>query len=282
MKHDYAPPVSDLLTIGEPLDGPGDWDNYVADFGYAPGHVPELVRMATDPALARAPSNSDEVWGPVHAWRVLGQLRAPEAVEPLLAVVRAQADDDWVSADLPEVLARIGSAALPGLAAMLQDRTVGQDARMTAASGLARLAQREDEHRAAVVDLLAGALDDDRPRQQLFNGRVVGLLLDLEAVEAAPAMERAFAAGRVDVHAAGDWEDVQVELGLIPERLTLPPPGPFPEVKRVLNLLVQQKRLDQEYAAPGPAAASPESRKGRDRARARKKMAKKSRKQNRR
>jgi hypothetical protein len=33
-------------------------------------------------------------------------------------------------------------------------------------------------------------------------------------------MERAFAADRVDISIPGDWEDVQVELGLIEERQT--------------------------------------------------------------
>lgn len=40
-----------------------------------------------------------------------------------------------------------------------------------------------------------------------LNGFIVGYLVDLEAVEAAPLMERAFAAGRVDVSIMGDWAE---------------------------------------------------------------------------
>lgn len=39
-------------------------------------------------------------------------------------------------------------------------------------------------------------------------------------MEVAGVMEAAFAAGSVPVCIAGDWEDVQVELGLLPERVT--------------------------------------------------------------
>jgi hypothetical protein len=284
MPNEYAPPVSDLLSFGRPLASPEDWHAYVDDFGFAPEHVSDLVRMATDAELACAPADSEELWGPVHAWRVLGQLRAPEAIVPLVDLIRAS-DDDWISTDLPVVFALIGPDALPALAALLQDRAAGQEGRMTAASALRAIAQRHYAHRGPVVDLLSRALDQDPPDPG-FNGHLVNELLDLNAVEAAAAMERAFAAGRVDEFAAGDWEDVQVELGLLPERLTPRPPGPIPALAGMLKRVEELSRLRRarENAARErpPLAAPPESRKARDRAKSRKKMAKKSRKQNRR
>ena len=36
-------------------------------------------------------------------------------------------------------------------------------------------------------------------------------------------MEQAFAADKVDISIQGDWEDVQIELGLLAERLTPQP-----------------------------------------------------------
>lgn len=47
----------------------------------------------------------------------------------------------------------------------------------------------------------------------LLNAILIGCLMDLGAVEAAPVMEAAFRAGRVDLRHAGDWEDVQVDMG---------------------------------------------------------------------
>jgi hypothetical protein len=49
----------------------------------------------------------------------------------------------------------------------------------------------------------------------MFNGVLIASLMDLEAQESAPLMERAFAAKRVDSSIAGDWIDVQYGLGLI-------------------------------------------------------------------
>jgi hypothetical protein len=46
------------------------------------------------------------------------------------------------------------------------------------------------------------------------NAFLVEALVELGATEAAPLIERAFAEGYVDPMVMGDWEDVQVELGL--------------------------------------------------------------------
>jgi len=73
-----------------------------------------------------------------------------------------------------------------------------------------------------------------------LNTILIADLVVLEAVEAAPVIEEAFAAGAVDTRWIPDWEDVQVALGLLPERITpkpvyVPPirPGPKPVIRIV-------------------------------------------------
>jgi hypothetical protein len=244
--------------------------------------------MATDPGLAQADSDSEEVYAPVHAWRALGQLRATEAIRPLIDMIRAEHSDDWLETDMPAVFAQMGAEALPPLAELLADASASKDARSTAAASLARIALAYPGERARVVELLSRTLDAGGPGAELFNGTLVNLLLDLDATEAAPAMERAFAAGRVDLFAAGDWEDVQIELGLLTERITPPPPSPLiaeiAEVeRRWIAAGVGRDLLDDfpRRSAPSGGGGSG-SRTQHEREKARKKMAKKSRKQNRR
>src|SRR6516165_3409465 len=43
---------------------------------------------------------------------------------------------------------------------------------------------------------------------------IIASLLDLEAVEAAPVIKRAFAVDKVDEMMVGDWDWVQYDLGL--------------------------------------------------------------------
>ena len=82
--------------------------------------------------------------------------------------------------------------------------------------------QRHPASRVAAVAALAGVLGNfaEPGRDPALNGFLASELVHLRAVEAAPVMQRAFAAGMVDERVAGDWEDVQIELGLKEERDT--------------------------------------------------------------
>ena len=77
--------------------------------------------MATDDELNWADSDSLEVWVSVHAWRALGQLKAEEAIEPLIMNLFRMGDSDWVGEELPKVYGMIGPKAIPPLAKYLAD-----------------------------------------------------------------------------------------------------------------------------------------------------------------
>ncbi len=211
---DYAPPVSKLLSVSD-ARGMSDWPNYRA-LGLGPEHVPELIRMALDDDLHWSDPESDAVWAPIHAWRALGQLRAEEAVEPLLQLLPwiDNYDYDWIAAELPVVFGLIGAPAIPPLADYLADDERGLWERVAAAYGLAEIGQRHPETRADCVAALMATLERFDELDPDLNGLVVSYLVDLNAVEAAPLIERAFDAGRVALDIMGDWMDVQAELGM--------------------------------------------------------------------
>jgi hypothetical protein len=262
---DYPPPVSRLLQRGEPLVTDKSW-RYYLDLGLGPEHVPDLIRMVLDRELNEGDPESTEVWAPIHAWRALGQLRAVEAVGPLLEALQESDDrgDDWGLEELPEVFARIGPAAVPALADFLADAGRGLHSRWAVADTLQRIARQHPEARDECVRLLTRQLERARDNDPVLNGVLIGVLCDLEAAEAAPLMERAFAAGWVDESIAGGWEHARYDLGLRAE----PPQGHIEYIKRHSpELLV------------GPAG-SPRARAAK-RAKAKRKAAKKARKRNR-
>jgi hypothetical protein len=214
----YRPPVDQLLTLARPKRHGTDVD--YTNLGIGGEHVPELIRMATDEALNSAPSKSTLVWAPVHAWWALAQLRAHEAVVPLLSLLQRIDDDhdDWVGEDLPHVLAAIGPTVVEPVTAYLADPSHGEWARVAAAITLGRVGQAHPEARTECVTRLTAQLERFTEQSNILNAYLVSPLLDLRAVEAAPVIEKAFAAGRVDEMAQGDWEDVQIELGLKTQR----------------------------------------------------------------
>jgi hypothetical protein len=181
--------------------------------------VADLARMATDAELHDADGDDPRVWAPLHAWRALGQLRAETAIEPLLGLLRYidERQEDWITEELPVVFGLIGPAGIPALEAYAAGPNHGLYARMAAGGGLKEIGQAHPAARDECVAALARLLDAAEHNDEGFNGFLIADLLALRAVEAAPVMEKAFAGGWVDEMIAGDWGDVQIELGLLDE-----------------------------------------------------------------
>ncbi len=213
----YQPPVKQLPALGEPRRG--EKRDYTA-LGISVGDVPALINMATDEALNGGPQDSPVVYAPVHAWRALAQLRAGEAIAPLLALFRRADDDmdDWINGDLPESLAQFGAVVLDPLTAHLGDPANGEWSRVAAAKTIGLVGEKYPDLRMDCITRLAAQLERFAEQSETLNAFLISPLWDLRAVEAMPVMERAFAAGRVDESVMGDLEDVQIEFGLKTER----------------------------------------------------------------
>jgi HEAT repeat protein len=210
----YPAPVNPLLQLGELTRGMSRLD-YLA-LGLAPEHVPDLIRMAQDDALHWADSESKEVWAPVHAWRALGQLRAEAAIGPLLGLLQRidDDDDDWATEELPKVFGQIGPAALLPLEQYAASPWHGLYARIAAGSGLKEIGQQHPAAREAAIAALMRVLENyaQAQRDPTLNAFLISELIDLGATQAAPLIQRAFAADAVDEMVAGDWLEVQKEL----------------------------------------------------------------------
>jgi hypothetical protein len=222
-KQTYAEPVAGLMGLGD-VRGEIAWRDYLA-LGFTAQHVPELCRMMLDEDLWWADSESDEVWSAMHAWRVLAQLRADSTIPCLIELLGRVDDynDDWTSEELPVVFGHLGLAAVEPLRRFLADPDQGVWGRTAAAHSLVEIGQRHSALRAECVAALSRQLENFAQQADNFNAFLIGYLIDLRGVEAASVIEQAFAANKVDVLVQGDWEDVQIYLGLLAERLTPPP-----------------------------------------------------------
>ncbi|MDA1017762.1 MAG: DUF1186 domain-containing protein [Planctomycetota bacterium] len=182
--------------------------DYVSEYSLTAEHIPALIRTAT--TCSDASSDDPAVYVQVHAWRALAQLRAVEAVQPLLEVQEElhERDDDWYLEEFHLVFGLIGPPAIEPLKAFLGDDSHTQFPREKAASGLCEISRRFPETRDQVIEILTAELNRHHDDGGL-NGALVGNLLDLKAAE---AIERAFAANVVDPTIAVDWGDVRREL----------------------------------------------------------------------
>ncbi|MCB0160325.1 MAG: hypothetical protein KDD83_19460 [Caldilineaceae bacterium] len=215
----YRDPVATLLTLGAARPAWRDWRDYRAD-GLSEDDVPELIRMIHDETLNGAKDADTTAWAPVHAWRALGQLRAPDAVTPLVdcLVAADEQDDDWALDEIPTVLGMIGPDALPALRTLLHN---GDNSNGVKNAGVLAVLAVAEEHPTAhdgCVDLLGALLAQSADNTRWTNGVLIGALIELHALDRAPLMEQAFAQDRVDLSVNGDWQEVQIELGLLNAR----------------------------------------------------------------
>jgi yecA family protein len=129
--------------------------------------------------------------------------------------------DDWVDAEVPVALGKMGPDAFDLLRALAVDTMKPVKLQTFAAEALADVSERHAAVREAGVATLMGLLRGFEHQELGFNTIVASCLVSLEVREAAPFIEAAFASAQVDPGFLGDWEDVQEELGLIPDETFL-------------------------------------------------------------
>lgn len=191
---EYVPPLDRLLTYGEvQLPDRNNWPDYVQELGLGPEHIPDLIRMGTDPDLTMREPDDLAVWAPLHAWRALGQLRAEAAIEPLLAQLD-NLDDDWAGENLPEVYGMIGPAALPLLLAYMDDQGRDISGRIRGIRAVEQVGRFHPDSYEPVVDLLLERLrePDEAKGDDEVNAFLVSSLTDLRPQRALPRLLQAF------------------------------------------------------------------------------------------
>ncbi len=217
MRFNYQPPVSKVLAYGvikpRKQPGPKHWPDYVGELGLTAEHVPELIRLALDRECQKVPTQWVEVYGQVHGWRALAQLKAIEAAEPLLTLLGDESDD-WVTDEIPYVFGMMGAAVIPALASYLSKSSKQAWGRMTTVSCLRAIAEANPADQGDCVAAMVAQLNDARRNAPEINGLLIAELVELKAVDAAGAIEEAYATDNVDELMAGTWASIQVDLGL--------------------------------------------------------------------
>lgn len=199
----------------------GDWLDYRA-WGLGDEHAAALLTFL-DAAETLDPIEGDAVSGvPVHAWRALAQLGVPETLPCLLRLIDRSDENDFFTEDLPSAVELVGVPAFDPLADRVRNRSLGIFARSVAARALVHLCRVFPADRSRTGEFIAQTLSDPRETDPVLLGLLVSDLIALDGVEWALHIKAALASGRVGAWHCGDWEDVQVDLGLLDRRRTPP------------------------------------------------------------
>lgn len=199
--------------------------------------IPELIRLVEDKELRwmekpdDIPEDEDltEWYAQIYAWRALAQLKAEEAIPALLSILHEidEYGDDWYGEEASEVFPMIGPAAIRPLAEYLADTKHGTWARVAASESLQKMVEAHPETKEECAAALVSALQGYKDNDESLNGSMISDLVQMNAArEHIGLIEEAFKSGNVDKAVDGDFEDIQVKLGLI-EKRTSPRPRPL-------------------------------------------------------
>lgn len=210
---DYTPPVEKLLTYGDVSELP-DWPDYLT-LGFTSEHIPELIRMATDMELHEADSESLEVWGPLHAWRTLAQLKAEAAVKPLLGILDPlwDRDDDWLD-EIVDVVAMIGPSALPELKNYLDDTSHQNNSLFTVADTFPKMVERYPQTRDKCIQIVRERLEQYEQNDPDVNAFLAMALVDMKDRKSIRFLRKVFHSGLVNERICGSLEELVAHSSL--------------------------------------------------------------------
>ncbi len=204
--------IEKIKSLGEVRHG-DEWQNY-RELGLNEDDVPALLKIIED-------TRND--WTALHAWRALGQIKSPKAIEPLLKHFSYLSDDDWAISELSVVMGMIGEEAIEPLARYMNDKRYKEFARVMAMDGLAEIVIHHPETRQWVLDKYKQYISKPDKKADSLNGLLIGRLIDLKAKEMIDDIALLFETADVDLQMNGDFEDVEIELGLRDKRDTPKP-----------------------------------------------------------
>jgi hypothetical protein len=191
--------------------------------------IPDLIATILDEKYYDD-NDAYEGFPHLYAYIALGQLKTTAAIDGLILGVKKWAHSDWFEwfcEDMPDIFGALGPIAIPQLIELLQDKSLTFDARTSALHYLLPISVAHPEERDRCVAALVSELAKFEENDPELNGYIVMYLVaDYKEIAAVPIIEAAYAADRVDCSFIGDWEDVQLEFGLITERTT-PRPNYF-------------------------------------------------------
>jgi Protein of unknown function (DUF1186) len=249
----YQAPVDQLLRLEDLTSSKEEWPNYPALYGLTVADLPELMRLSLD----EEPADVENYEWMIHGLRAVAQLDLTATIDLYLQQLHLFVGDDLLWEEVDQVCRMVGEAAIEPCARFLQNTVEDEWSRRTVVAGLEEIAKFHPDCRDACVQVMVDQLLLHKlEKNDVVNSSLVDSLTQLQAVEAAEAIEVAFTDGKLDEWLTGSWPSVQVKLGLksesdfSAEELKSTPPPQVLAIRESLDKLARaqasQKKVKTE------------------------------------
>jgi yecA family protein len=216
------PKIQILLTLDQPSNT-RKWPDYLSKYGFNEQDVPALLALFADEEINVIPSDRPEIWAPLYAWRILGQLGSEQAIGPIVQSFDTLHEDDSALSELPGVIGMIGPAAIPVLAEYWRQPGKDEFSYVMAMDALCEIVKQHPSSREQIINIYIDYMGHPNKLAGTLNGLLMACLMDLNATEAIDGIRRLYALNCVDISCTGDLEDVEIELGFRSQRSTQRP-----------------------------------------------------------
>jgi len=245
----YSEKIQPLFELGrEPLMSSAKQANY-QEFGLTKEDIPELLKLALDDMYDSIEEEEYKLYekeldrfyyATIHAVRVLGELKAVEAIEPFLEKLYEDENNEFFSEEMPSFFANIGVEAVEPLVEHIKTR---DEIRLILFEAFSNIIKKDPTTEERVSSFLVEYITDKRYTEPTYVAFAISELLDIDGLKYIDAIRESFTIKEVDFMVAGDLEDIEIGLGLREKRDTPVPKNKFQEMSE----MIEQGRGEVSY-----------------------------------
>ena len=169
----------------------------------------------------------------IEAAKLLAYVNTIDAIPTILSFLHwlhQSGEEDACTDYGPDIILGLGSAAAIPLLRHVVQPGGNESVKCTVVEGIKALGERDSSIQNTLTFLIIQGLSEENEFSPILNSDLMMLAIDWQLVDAAEAIERAFAGNRIDCGTAGDWNQVRKLLHV--QGLGLPMPAePFNSLK---------------------------------------------------
>ena len=253
-KEEYSKKVYKLFELGYEFLTENDELDY-KKFGFNEEDIEELIRLSLDTRYLISNYGFTEeqeetlYFAGVHAINVLTELKAVEAIEPLIdRMVFENGENDYASESLVAFLGDIGEASIPYLKILLLITEEERDL-LSVFDAFERMMKNNSKLEEKIEEVLIAYIAKEN-HEPTNLASAISLLLDRTQDKHIELIRETFNTKEVDFNWRGDLEDIEIDLGLRKERETERP-------KNKLQKLIEAYEMEDKYEPLLPIEVEP-------------------------
>ena len=222
----YSEKIQPLFELGrKPLMSSEKQPSYEA-FEFTKKDISELVKLALYDVYDSIEGKEYDLYekeldrfyyATIHAVKILGELKAVEAINPFLEKLYYDDENEFFSEEMSSFFANVGAKAVEPLIEHIKNR---DEPRLVLFEVFSDIVKKDPKTEEVIGSFLVEYITNKKYTEPTCIAFAIASLFDIDGLKYIDAIREAFMTKEVDFMVLGDLEDVEVRLGLKAKRDT--------------------------------------------------------------